>query len=79
MHAKWAAQVLNPMMDIQSNPSKQYKIIKIRLYFFSDPLRFKLNHFFLEDLSFPSEPPSSTGLSAFESSPITLLVLPLLK
>lgn len=45
--------------------------------FLSDPLRFKLNHFFLPDLSFPSEPPSSLGLSAFVSSPRTLLLLPL--
>lgn len=46
--------------------------------FLSDPFKLRLNHFFLEDLSFPSELPSSPGLSALNSSPGALLLLPLL-
>lgn len=45
--------------------------------FLSDP-RGILNHLFLKDLSFSSEVPSSPRFSTFVSSPVDLLLLPLL-
>ena len=47
--------------------------------FLSAPFGLRLNHFFWPDLTLPSKLPSSTGLSAFESSPAILVPLPLLK
>lgn len=54
---------------------------RIQPDFLSNPLRLRLNHLFLLlDLSFPSELPSSPGLSGLKSSPgDLLLLLPLLK
>ena len=81
LHAtNWVAQVLKAMMVARSNLSSKiqnhlHSIFSFQPVFLSDPLRFKLNHFFLAALSFPSLP-SSPGLSG---SPKTLLVLPLLK